>query len=120
MLKLVAEEGELRSQDIINTLNLSQSAASRHLQQLSATGFLTERRCQGAKCYQINPQRIEDTLSAVGAYLVTANLPGALPAGNDLVEDYSRPGLGTQAGFNVSPGSLRPRRGRLGGHHELV
>ena len=69
ILKLVAEAGELRSQDIINRLELSQSAASRHLQQLSATGYLTERRCEGAKCYRLNSERIENTLRAVSAFL---------------------------------------------------
>jgi DNA-binding transcriptional ArsR family regulator len=120
ILKLVAEEGELRSQDIINMLNLSQSAASRHLQQLSATGFLTERRCQGAKCYQINPQRIENTLLAVGAYLAIASSPDARPAGNYWIEDYAMVGLGSQAAAIATPGNMRLRRGRLGGHHELV
>lgn len=115
ILKLVAEEGELRSGDIINLLNLSQSAASRHLQQLSATGFLIERRCQGAKCYQINRQRIEDTLRAAAAYLGVNN-----PANNYLTEDYLHSGLAPQTTFTASSGSLRPWRGRMGGHHELV
>lgn len=69
ILKLVAEEGELRSQDIIQWLDLSQSAASRHLQQLTAAGFLEERRCSGAKCYQLNEQRLDSTLRAVANYL---------------------------------------------------
>jgi len=70
ILKLIAEQGEQRSQDIINQLDLSQSATSRHLMQLSATGFLIERRCEGAKCYELNPERIEDTLQAIAAYLL--------------------------------------------------
>jgi DNA-binding transcriptional ArsR family regulator len=70
ILKLISEEGELRSQDIISRLELSQSAASRHLTQLSATGYLTERRCEGAKCYKLNPQRINDTLRAIAQYLL--------------------------------------------------
>ncbi|MGD2048907.1 MAG: winged helix-turn-helix domain-containing protein [Chloroflexota bacterium] len=69
ILRLIAEEGEKRSQEIKNELNLSQSAASRHLTQLSATGFLRERRCEGAKCYNLNMDRIDDTLRAVSAYL---------------------------------------------------
>jgi DNA-binding transcriptional ArsR family regulator len=69
ILKLVAEEGEQRSQDIMIRLELSQSAASRHLQQLTATGYLTERRCDGAKCYRLNPERIESTLRAISAFL---------------------------------------------------
>lgn len=70
ILKLIAEEGEQRSQAIIDRLELSQSAASRHLKQLSATGYLSERRCAGAKCYRLNPERIEDTLDAVASFLI--------------------------------------------------
>ena len=47
-------------------LDLSQSAASRHLKQLSATGYLLERRFSGAKCYKLNPQRIRDTFFLLG------------------------------------------------------
>jgi DNA-binding transcriptional ArsR family regulator len=70
ILKLMAEEGELRSQEIMERLQLSQSAASRHLKQLSATGYLTERRCSGAKCYSLNTDKIQDTLRAVEAFLL--------------------------------------------------
>ncbi len=69
ILKLASDEGEKRSQDIMRQLNLSQSAASRHLKQLSATGYLTERRCEGAKCYEFNNDRIENTLNALLAFL---------------------------------------------------
>jgi DNA-binding transcriptional ArsR family regulator len=70
ILKLIAEEGELRSQELMARLDLSQSAASRHLKQLSATGYLIERRCSGAKCYTLNEERIQDTLKAVAAFLL--------------------------------------------------
>jgi ArsR family transcriptional regulator len=70
ILKLVSEEGELRSQDIMNRVELSQSAVSRHLKQLSATGYLSERRCEGAKCYTLNPNRVKDTLSAISLFLL--------------------------------------------------
>jgi DNA-binding transcriptional ArsR family regulator len=70
ILKLVAEQGELRSPEIIEQLDLSQSAASRHLKQLSATGYLTERRCSGAKCYALNGERLRDTLQAVSNFLL--------------------------------------------------
>jgi len=69
IMRLIAEEGEKRSQEIIQQLDLSQSAASRHLKQLSATGYLVERRCEGAKCYEMNTDRLEDTLRAVLTYL---------------------------------------------------
>jgi DNA-binding transcriptional ArsR family regulator len=70
ILKHIAEHGEQRSQDIIDAFDLSQSATSRHLMQLSATGFLHERRCEGAKCYRLNPERIHETLQAVEAFLL--------------------------------------------------
>ncbi len=71
ILKLVAEEGEMRSQAIMRRLDLSQSAASRHLKQLSASGYLVERRCEGAKCYEINQQRVEATLEAVSGFILS-------------------------------------------------
>lgn len=70
ILQHIAENGEQRSQDIMTTLDFSQSAASRHLKQLSATGYLIERRCEGSKCYQINVDRIEDTLQALSHFLL--------------------------------------------------
>jgi DNA-binding transcriptional ArsR family regulator len=72
ILKLVADAGELRSQDIMARLDLSQSGASRHLQQLTAAGFLHERRCNGAKCYALNGDRLAATLAALGSFLTPA------------------------------------------------
>lgn len=57
--------GELCAQDIMTMLNLSQSSTSRHLRQLTATGYLVERRREVAKCYSLNPARFEDTLRAL-------------------------------------------------------
>ena len=70
ILRYIAENGEQRSQELIDALEMSQSAASRHLTQLSATGYLNERRCEGAKCYALNPERITDTLQAIANYLL--------------------------------------------------
>jgi DNA-binding transcriptional ArsR family regulator len=50
-------------------LDLSQSATSRHLKQLSATGYLIERRCEGAKCYALNEDRVDDTMRAISGFL---------------------------------------------------
>lgn len=72
ILKFIAEQGEQRSQDVMQHLELSQSAASRHLTQLSATGYLNERRCEGAKCYTLNADRIRNTLHAVTIFLTGA------------------------------------------------
>jgi DNA-binding transcriptional ArsR family regulator len=70
ILRLISRQGELRSQAVMSRLGISQSAASRHLKQLSATGLVSERRCEGAKCYSLNTGRIEDTLDAVAGYLL--------------------------------------------------
>ncbi|MDX1413518.1 MAG: metalloregulator ArsR/SmtB family transcription factor [Candidatus Promineifilaceae bacterium] len=69
ILRLVFEHGEHSSQDIMHELDLSQSATSRHLKQLSANGYLIERRCEGAKCYSLNEERIHDTLRAIALFL---------------------------------------------------
>ncbi|MCJ7734251.1 MAG: helix-turn-helix domain-containing protein [Anaerolineales bacterium] len=70
ILKVIAESGELRSQEIMDRLDLSQSATSRNLKQLSATGYLVERRCSGAKCYSLDAERVQDTMRAVEAFLL--------------------------------------------------
>ena len=70
ILQLIAAAGAMTSSEIMTHLDLSQSAASRHLMQLSATGYLTENRVQGAKQYSLNPQRIEETLQAISAFLL--------------------------------------------------
>ena len=69
ILRLLAQEGELCAQDIMARLGLSQSAASRHLRQLSATGYVLERRRDGAKCYRLNRERMNDTLNALLHFL---------------------------------------------------
>lgn len=70
ILSLVKSEGEMCAQDIIDQLDLSQSTASRHLRQLSASGFLNERRRESAKCYQLNYDRVQTTLLGLEAFLL--------------------------------------------------
>jgi DNA-binding transcriptional ArsR family regulator len=69
ILDLVADQGETRAQEITTKLSLSQSAASRHLRQLVATGFLVEQRREGAKYYQLNQSRVDDAFSALKDFL---------------------------------------------------
>ena len=69
ILELLTETPELCAQDIINELELSQSSASRHLRQLTATGYLVERRREVAKCYTLNHDRFQDTLNALQHFL---------------------------------------------------
>jgi DNA-binding transcriptional ArsR family regulator len=68
ILELVTGEDELCAQDIMNRLDLSQSATSRHLRQLSATGYLIERRREGAKCYRLNRDRVDDIVEALSDF----------------------------------------------------
>jgi DNA-binding transcriptional ArsR family regulator len=65
ILEIVAQQDEICAQDIMSLLDLTQSAASRNLRQLVATGYLVERRQETAKCYSINRERIDDTMRAL-------------------------------------------------------
>lgn len=69
ILELLTEHNELCAQDFITTLDLSQSSASRHLRQLTASGYVSERRRDVAKCYSLNPERIDDTIQALKDFL---------------------------------------------------
>lgn len=69
ILELLTMHEELCAQDIMTMLNLSQSSASRHLRQLTATGYLNERRRDVAKCYTLNMERIDDTIEALKHFL---------------------------------------------------
>ena len=70
ILQMIAENGRMRSQEIMEAINLSQPSVSRYLTQLTATGYLQERRENGAKVYILNQDRIEKTLKAVHAFLL--------------------------------------------------
>ena len=70
ILQMIAENGEMRAQEIMETINLSQPSISRYLTQLTATGYLQERRQHGAKVYVLNKDRIEKTLKAINAFLL--------------------------------------------------
>ena len=70
ILQMIAEAGELRSQDIMEEVGLSQPSVSRYLTQLTATGYLQERRVNGSKAYALNRDRIEKTLKAVHKFLL--------------------------------------------------
>jgi DNA-binding transcriptional ArsR family regulator len=70
ILQMIAENGQMRAQEIMEVINLSQPSVSRYLTQLTATGYLQERRESGAKVYILNKDRIEKTLKAVHAFLL--------------------------------------------------
>lgn len=69
ILELLTQHEELCAQDIIESLGISQSSASRHLSQLSASGFITERRRELNKCYSLNSERVTDVLRALRSFL---------------------------------------------------
>lgn len=69
ILEVLTSADEICAQDIMQKLNLSQSATSRHLRQLVATGYVIERRRDVAKCYSLNPARLDDTLDALRRFL---------------------------------------------------
>lgn len=75
ILELLGKREELCAQDIIALLDLSQPAASRHLKQLSATGYVRERRRDGNKCYALNRDRLQETCDMMNRYLNTSNVP---------------------------------------------
>lgn len=68
ILELLNQYRELCAQDIISMLNLSQSSASRHLRQLTASGYLIERRRDVNKCYSLNRGRIQETALALNMF----------------------------------------------------
>ncbi|MBI5951274.1 MAG: winged helix-turn-helix transcriptional regulator [Chloroflexi bacterium] len=70
ILQMVAKNGEMRSNEVMDALKLSQPSISRYLGQLTANGYLQERRVNGAKAYTLNRDRIEKTLKAVSAFLL--------------------------------------------------
>src|SRR5215208_3286455 len=70
ILQMIAEKGQMRSQEIMEAINLSQPSVSRYLSQLTAAGYLQERRESGAKVYILNTDRIEKTFKAVNAFLL--------------------------------------------------
>ena len=69
ILELLTRTEELCAQEIIEALSLSQSSASRHLSQLSASGFLLERRREVNKCYSLNRERADEVVRALSSFL---------------------------------------------------
>jgi ArsR family transcriptional regulator len=68
ILELLARQGEMTTPDIRAHLELSQSAVSRHLEHLTATGYLVGLRERGTNLYRLNPDRIDHTFKALKAF----------------------------------------------------
>jgi DNA-binding transcriptional ArsR family regulator len=69
IMQLLGQKDELGTPDIIAQLELSQSAGSRHLEHLAATGYLTARRHQGTNLYRLNPGRIDYTFKVLKEFV---------------------------------------------------
>ena len=69
ILQLLAHEEEMCAQEILMRLSLSQSAASRHLKQLAATGLPNRTSPRERQCYRVNWERIDETFGDLKAYL---------------------------------------------------
>ena len=65
ILELLGKNGERNTPNIMAQLEISQSAASRHLEHLTATGYLDVRRHEGANWYQLTPTGIDRTFGAL-------------------------------------------------------
>ena len=75
ILELLSRVEKLSAQEIIARLELSQSTASRHLNQLRGLGFVVERRGEGAsKIYQLNRPQFDWTFRALEQLLAGDNL----------------------------------------------
>lgn len=77
ILRLAADAGGVKATDVMTALDVSQSAASRSLTQLTATGYLVEQRRDGGKWYTFDPARVQDTLGALGRFLRVAEKDGS-------------------------------------------
>ena len=63
----ILTEGEFYAQQIVDRLEISQSAVSRHLRLMVACGVLRERRQDGMKFYSVNESVISDLIEHLGA-----------------------------------------------------
>lgn len=70
ILQIIARNGEMRTNDLMEEVKLSQPSVSRYLSQLTACGYLTEKRVNSAKVYSLNRERIEKTFKAVTVFLL--------------------------------------------------
>ena len=69
ILALLAEADELDTRAIQEALDLSKSAASRHLRQLTASGYVIVRQHEKINFYRLNPERFTETWNALKAFL---------------------------------------------------
>lgn len=69
ILAMLADGNELETRSIQDELDLSKSAASRHLRQLTAGGYVIVRQQEKSNYYRLNPERFTDTWHALKVFL---------------------------------------------------
>lgn len=79
ILELLAANESLRSQAIIEELDVTQSTVSRHLKQLAAAGFVQEERGDGAnKSYRLRRERLDELFALLSRLLSAENAQAVL------------------------------------------
>jgi hypothetical protein len=110
ILELLARHDELQAQEIIARLELTQSSASRHLNQLRSLGFVVERRGEGAtKLYQLNRPQFDWTFRAV-EQLLAGESQGVAEAQFTEQSDEIRNFLDRQGRVTSWPAKVRVQR----------
>ncbi len=88
IIELLVQHDELSAQEIIASLDLSQSSVSRHLKQLTSMDYLYERRGEGAnKTYRLSPFYIHRTADALNTLFTSETIevaPQASPLSKEL------------------------------------
>ena len=79
LLELLAANGEMRGQDLITQMGVSQPNVSRHLKQLVGAGLVEERRAGDAnKLYRLKPAGLRDLFGKLDQLLSEENAKAAL------------------------------------------
>jgi ArsR family transcriptional regulator len=69
ILRIIADRGEVSSQEVIDQMDLSQSSVSRHLKQLTANGFIQVRNIDRSKYFSLNMNRFDTLFQTMKRYL---------------------------------------------------
>lgn len=78
ILELLVLNEQMTAQEIVTQLGGGQSTISRHLQQLVAAGFVTERRTDDDKVYQLRVERVDDLFARLRQLLSAENASAIL------------------------------------------
>lgn len=68
IIELAQQKGKITAQDVMDSLGLSQSSASRHLGQLSATGFLGVETKERTKYFFLQKEKVKNIMDSVSRY----------------------------------------------------